>query len=231
MAFQNNLSEFYNQDHLPDISKKGYYVEKINFFIDKLAQLSKQTKLDILDVACNEGYLSHKYAKYGNVLGVEMNKLAATECRKKGIDCLTLDIMQMPQKYNGKFNVVIAGDIIEHIFNTDIFLQKLNQLLKNQGNLLITTPNIASLARRGMLMLGKNPFLEYSTQLPYPEFNVGHIRYYTAANLKLQLERNGFKNVLILGDKINIIPSLAVPFKLAKHMPSISRNLMVYCQK
>lgn len=225
------FTSFYNQGHLAEISKRGYYIEKINFFLNCLQSMATKNRLRILDVACNDGYLSQIYSRFGQVTGVEMNKIAAAICKRKKINCLNKDIMDLPKKYHHQFDVVIAGDIIEHIFETDRFLKKLYSLLTPGGSLLLTTPNVASLARRIMLLFGLNPFLEFSTLLPYPEFNVGHVRYYTTKNLLTQLKLAGFTNVTIYGDKINLTRSLAIPYKIARFFPTVSRNLMVYCYK
>ena len=105
-----SLFNFYNQKHLTEISKKGYYKE-----------LSLSQKLQIIDVACNDGTLTKIYNKYGDIYGVDMNKRSVTACRKKGIVCIHSDIDSLPVKYQNKFDVVVATDIIEHVFNTDKF--------------------------------------------------------------------------------------------------------------
>lgn len=43
--------------------------------------------------------------------------------------------------FNKKFDIVIAGDIIEHVDNQGLFLDNIHRHLKKGGILIITTPN------------------------------------------------------------------------------------------
>jgi 2-polyprenyl-3-methyl-5-hydroxy-6-metoxy-1,4-benzoquinol methylase len=212
------------------ISKRGYYAEKISFFINVLSKY-KNGNITILDIGCNDGELTEKYSNYGKVLGIDINEKGILECKRKGLECKKMDVMDLDKKYHNNFDVVIAGDIIEHVLDTDKFLLNCRDFLKKGGLLLLTTPNVASLGRRIMLIFGKNPFLEYSLNLPYKDFNVGHIRYYTRGNLEEQLTNCGFKNIHIKGDKINILDWLVIPNIIAQFLPNVSRNLMVICEK
>ena len=222
---------YYNTVDLVEISKRGYYPEKINFIVSYLEHIKKNKgKIEILDVASNDVYLAIQYAKYGNITANEINEDGAILCRERGIPCISGDFFDIEEKYLGMFDVVIVGDIIEHVFDTDAFLQKAYALLKNGGVLLLTTANIASLGRRIMLLFGFNPFVEFSTQLPYKEYNVGHIRYYTKSNLESQLKFNHFSNIKITGDRVNFTRKIYSRM-LAKLLPSFSRYFLVYSEK
>lgn len=196
--------KYYHSRYLVEISKQGYHKAKIDFFIHHLGSIENtKNKIEILDIASNDGLLAIQYSKYGNVTANEINEEGVFLCKEKGLKCLNGDFFDISEDYNGKFDVVIAGDIIEHIFDTDAFLEKVYLLLKKGGVLLLTTPNLASLGRRIMLLFGYNPFIEFSTKLPFEKYNVGHIRYYTKDNLKNQLKINNFRDINILGDRIN----------------------------
>jgi 2-polyprenyl-3-methyl-5-hydroxy-6-metoxy-1,4-benzoquinol methylase len=209
MAIDNELEAFYNKAHLTEASRKGYYDEKLEFITSNLKKFKKNNPL-ILDIACNDGGMTQKYGKYGKIMGIDINKKSVALCKKRGIPCLCTDVKGLTKKYKNHFDIVIAGDIIEHVFDTDEFLNNIYTVLKPGGILLLTTANVASLARRGMLLFGLNPFLEYSTILPNKEFNVGHIRYYTVGNMYQQMRHQNYKHVRIYGDKINILPYLSI---------------------
>ncbi|MFC1622625.1 methyltransferase domain-containing protein [Patescibacteria group bacterium] len=97
------------------------------------------------------------------------------------------------------FDIIISSEIIEHIYDTDFFLQEIFRILKPDGKLLITTPNVASFGRRIMLFLGLNPLIETSVD----QGNSGHIRYFTFKSLKRLLNKNGFKIIKKHSDVIN----------------------------
>lgn len=55
------------------------------------------------------------------------------------------------------FDAVIAGDLIEHLMDTDVFLEELWRVVRPGGYLLLTTPNLAWWWNRIRLLLGKVP--------------------------------------------------------------------------
>lgn len=200
--YYNNVSDF-------ELQRGGYYPQKVSFFKNNLALLKKYHKreLRILDIACNDGYLSSIYTEYGYVSGVDINESAIVEAKKKGIKAVVGDVFDIDTLFaHKKFDVIVAGDIIEHVFDTDLFLKKIYSLLDVHGVLLITTPNLVSLGRRIMTIFGKNPFCEYSAKQDGK--NVGHIRYYTFLDLEKQLKEIGFTRVVTETDTANL------PFKL-----------------
>lgn len=228
---QDPIKQYYNQTHLTENSRKGYYSEKVQFITGELAKLAKTKSLNILDIACNDGELTKHYGKYGQIMGIDINQQSVKKCQKRGVKCLQAEIGDLVKSHRQKFDVVIAGDIIEHVFDTDQFLIDISQVLKKNGVLLLTTANLASFGRRIMLLLGLNPFIEFSSRLPSKEFNVGHIRYYTVDNMKMQLEDLKFKNYQIYGDRINFTKDLAIPYAISKYLPTWSRNIFVYAEK
>lgn len=230
MSQTDDFQEYYNKEHLATISRRGYYQEKIDFFLRQLGD-SKKDNLQILDIGCNDGELTKLYESYGNVLGTDINKKAIEQCKKKGLNCLCISTDDLVRTHKNSFDIVIAGDIIEHIFDTDAFLQSIYKLLKKDGILLLTTPNLASIGRRIMLLIGKNPFIEFSTKLPSEEINVGHIRYYTISNIEYQLKENRFNDIQIFGDRINVLPGVYVPYTVAKFFPTLSRNFLICAKK
>lgn len=216
----------YDLKEMVEDSRRGYYKEKVAFFLKVLKNTPSTKK--ILDIGCNDGKLTKLYAAYGNSIGIDTNSEAIKQCKTRNLECLCCEIHELAASHAHAFDVIIAGDIIEHIFDTDAFLSTIYQLLKPSGSLLLTTPNLASLGRRIMLLGGINPFIEFSTQLPSISFNVGHVRYYTRKNLEEQLKFHGFKHIQVYGDKINITKNIHIPYLIAKHIPSLARNLMVH---
>jgi 2-polyprenyl-3-methyl-5-hydroxy-6-metoxy-1,4-benzoquinol methylase len=223
-----DLRDFYTTSTIANSSQRGYYPEKTIFIHRHLSRLSAnhQSPLKILDVACNDGELTSGYQSFGNVLGIDINPVSIAKCQQRQINCLCTSIENIPSRYHHTFDVIIAGDIIEHVFDTDLFLDHIRTLLLPGGTLLLTTPNVASLPRRFLLLLGINPFLEYSTQLPSQDYNVGHVRYYTAVNLRHQLQHHGFLSIELKGDRIHLAPTLFFPISIAQYLPTLSRHLL-----
>ncbi|MEO1023208.1 MAG: class I SAM-dependent methyltransferase [Bacteroidota bacterium] len=79
-----------------------------------------------------------------------------------------------------KFDLIIYAETIEHIHTSPEFsLLMLRSLLKEDGLLLISTPNAASAHKRIRLLLGQNPY----ERIRFIAENPGHFREYTMKEL------------------------------------------------
>ncbi len=186
----------------------------------------------ILDIGCFDGTLLSLVNNRNNQFyGIDANDYAVRQARKKGIRVKQFffdDVTKIPfaDKF---FDLVIAGEIIEHIYDTDFFLEELIRMLKPDGYLLISTPNIASLGRRILLLLGINPIIEIS---PNEIDSPGHIRYFTFKTLEGLLKKHGLKVLQTRSDVLNLsndgkIKSLRIP----KIFPTIGQSIICLCQK
>ena len=218
--------DYYNSEHTHQIEGGGDYPEKLSFFVKSIEEIKShhsKKPLSILDVGCHSGKMSILFKKYGDVFGIDINKKAVEEANKKGIRAKAGDVFEIDTIFkNQTFDIVVAGDIIEHVFDTDLFLKKLRLTMKAGGVLLLSTPNLLSLGRRFMALTGKNPYCEYSAK--EDGVNVGHIRYYTYDNLRDQLIQNGFRKVKIKTDITNI-PIKIADRLLIKINPRFGREL------
>lgn len=206
----------------------GYLPEKIAFIKKYLGN----SKLKILDIGCSDGLFSEKIQKMGHeVVGVDISEDVLALAKKRGIQTVKLDVEkeEFPFQANS-FDVIILGDIIEHIFDTDVLLEKCRKVLVPQGRLFISTPNVASFARRCMLAVGVSPFLEYSIQLPTNNLpSVGHIRYYTFENLRKQLLFHKLTPIIMEGDVVNLW--FFSSGLLSKLVPTFSRQIFIIAKK
>ncbi|MEZ0346059.1 MAG: methyltransferase domain-containing protein [Infirmifilum sp.] len=96
-------------------------------------------------------------------------------------------------------------EVLEHIVNTDHVLEELYRVLKPQGVLIISTPNLASWINRLLILLDMSPY-NYNVSFKYPihgpKCNLapyGHIRLYTPKLLAKHLKAVGFQRVEIKG--------------------------------
>ncbi|MBI4919683.1 class I SAM-dependent methyltransferase [Candidatus Azambacteria bacterium] len=81
-----------------------------------------------------------------------------------------------------KFDVIFAGDIIEHLSNPGLFLKSCAKNLKNGGRLIITTPNCFNLFH-----------LAEKISKAEPTVNPDHVCYFNAKTLRRLLEKNGWR--------------------------------------
>jgi SAM-dependent methyltransferase len=108
----------------------------------------------ILDLGCvcheldvsNPPWLHGYICKLSDdVLGVDILPEAVEEMNRRGYRAVTADVETMDLK--DTFDVIVAGDLVEHLANHGLFLQRAAAHLKPDGVLLLTTPNATSLPR------------------------------------------------------------------------------------
>jgi 2-polyprenyl-3-methyl-5-hydroxy-6-metoxy-1,4-benzoquinol methylase len=170
---------------------------RIDFIVNNIPD----SKLEILDIGCWDGSYAIRYKKTTNkVYGIESSLSSVKKAIKKGIYAHHGDFMEDIFFSKDKFDIIVAGEVIEHIFDTDMFLTKIRRLLKKNGILILTTPNVASLPRRILLFLGINPILENRTLI---NESAGHIRYFTFSDMRRLLKDNKFEILVEKSDVLN----------------------------
>jgi len=96
-------------------------------------------------------------------------------------------------QWGSRFDAISALEVIEHIVDTDSFLDDLREHLVEGGFVVITTPNINNLRNRLRVPLGKYPIgLEYRNV-------IHHVRLYNAATLREHFASRGFDVLGIWG--------------------------------
>jgi 2-polyprenyl-3-methyl-5-hydroxy-6-metoxy-1,4-benzoquinol methylase len=99
-------------------------------------------KPEILDFGCGTGWLSERLAEFGRVTGVDLaaDVIAAAQSRAPHIRFLGGDLFQVPLS-NAYYDIVISQEVIAYIPNQKAYLDRVANLLKPTGYLILTTPN------------------------------------------------------------------------------------------
>ncbi len=123
------------------------YIKKTIVKKKKLLNNKKPLKnIRILDIGCGGGLLCEPLAKMGaKVIGIDASekniKIAKSHANKSKLKvdyyCATPENF----KFNSKFDVVLNMEIVEHVDNVDLFLNKSSKFLKNNGIMIIATLN------------------------------------------------------------------------------------------
>lgn len=180
---------------------KGYFSRKGSVYEDYLKErnlkkknfrrliedIKKFRKGKLLDVGCGTGeFLEVAKENRYDVKGVEISEFAAGYCSGKH---LCVDIGDFGGvKINEKFDVVTMFDFIEHSKDPFRDLRKVNEILNENGLLVIITGNINSWFAK--LMGRKWNFLN-------PE---EHLYYFSEKTLSGMLNKAGFRVVKIKKD-------------------------------
>ena len=99
-----------------------------------------------LDLGAGEGAFSQRLLDNGfAVLAVERQ----AEQFRADAPCIRIDLNEdFDNKLTGKFDLIAAIEIIEHLYNPRHFIRNCLNLLNQQGYLLITSPNVESWVSR-----------------------------------------------------------------------------------
>lgn len=142
---------------------------------------SKKTK--VLDVGCGVGSISFYLASKGiQVVGIDVSSRAISLCKKvaERIGLSTVSFIRKELDTKPEQNdIVVCGEIIEHIKDDAAFVSLLTVKLKKNGYLFLSTPS----KENWWYSLGL--FSKFDTE-------VGHIRRYSKESLTKLLTENGF---------------------------------------
>lgn len=149
----------------------------------------KGSNLKILDIGCGTGILGAFFKKNQNckVSGVEINESAYNEALLNIDEVIkgNFELIELPFE-KSSFDVVIMGDVLEHLINTINSINKLLIYLKDDGRILITVPNIRHWKIVLKLLFCDSWKYESSGILDYT-----HMRFFTKKSLTNLFKDNG----------------------------------------
>jgi 2-polyprenyl-3-methyl-5-hydroxy-6-metoxy-1,4-benzoquinol methylase len=116
----------------------------------------------VLDVGCSSGYLARPLVERGcTVVGIELDARAAAAARTVCEEVLVGDAESIELPFApGSFDVVLCGDLVEHLRDPERFLGRVRPLLRDGGRLVLTTPNVANWTIRLGLLFGRWRYTE-----------------------------------------------------------------------
>jgi len=189
----------------------------------------------MLDIGCSTGEWGVYWQNRGwETSGIDIDRKRLAIARDRQIDARFCDLNRDPLPFeNCYFDLIFAGEVIEHLIDTDYFLAELKRCLRPEGALLITTPNLASFENRLRILLGI-----YPKWVNYNLSGSGHVRAYTPRILKKQLSEHGFKVILQTGNWVPFIPQyflsdLDVPALsvIGDLLPSLAMDIIMLARK
>jgi SAM-dependent methyltransferase len=111
---------------------------------------------------------------------------------KYGVQWTKHNIMRTPFAYPAQsFDLISLFDVLEHLPRPRTVLEEVHRLLRPNGLVVITLPNVANLRNRLRHVIGRTPHADDISQWLAPDF-FGHYREMTMGELKETLSRFGF---------------------------------------
>lgn len=142
----------------------------------------------VLDIGCSSGYLARPLVQRGcTVVGIEQDPVAAEQAREVCAEVLVGDAEEMELAFEpGSFDVLLCGDLVEHLRDPQRFLSRIRPFLRPDGRLVLTTPNVANWANRLGLLVGRWRYTDRGI------LDRTHLHLFTRATLVETLERAGY---------------------------------------
>ncbi|WP_258726391.1 class I SAM-dependent methyltransferase [Cellulomonas sp. NS3] len=147
----------------------------------------------VLDVGCATGYLGQAFMANGcSVSGVELDPEAAERAAKILDEVVVADLEDVDLVGHfgpGSFDVVVFGDVLEHLRDPERLLRRAVGLLADRGSVVISIPNVAHADLRLSLLQGR---WEYSDR---GLLDRTHVQFFTRRTLLEMLRRAGLAAV------------------------------------
>ena len=140
----------------------------------------------LLDVGVATGMLGEALGGRGHtVIGIEPDAASAERARTSYQTLHVGDVVGLGALPEAPFDVIIAGDILEHLTDPGEALSLLMSQLAPHGRMLITVPNVAFMTVRLALLAGR---FEYA---PRGILDDTHLRFFTRHSLMRLLRSVG----------------------------------------
>ncbi len=155
MAGLEQLSERYGEHHR---SRRG---REFVFAGEERAELFRRyvggPGRRVLDLGCRYGALTREYTAGNGVVGVDVDRDALAEAAKLGIETRWADVDEPLPFEDASFDVVVAGELLEHVRDPERLLGEARRVLRPGGTFVASAPNAFRLKNRLRFLLGRKP--------------------------------------------------------------------------
>jgi SAM-dependent methyltransferase len=111
----------------------------------------------VLDVGCRAGALTRAYLEGNSVVGVDVDREALEEAAELGIETVWADAQRRLPFPDETFDVVVAGEVLEHLASPRAFVDEAFRVLRPGGTFVGSIPNAFRLKNRLLFLVGRNP--------------------------------------------------------------------------
>lgn len=190
-----------------DESAPYAYFEDVNWGLLRL--WGDRRGKEVLDVGCGFATTSKFIQDLGNqVTGIESNEQAVPVARTRIGEVLQADLQQWPDIGGRRFDTIIFADVLEHLAWPIGVLKKYAGLLKPDGTIIVSLPNVGLWSVRAGLLFGRFRYQDSGV------LDRTHLRFFTRRTAIEMLRAAGFKPV-----RRTYNPGLVRPFvPLAKRI-------------
>lgn len=195
-----NIEKYLSQNYKYNLSKENdsnnssYFSNlenKVKFAENKYKEViemighNNSVGKKFLDIGCAAGFFLSIIKKYGyDPYGVEISAEGSLFAKNFfDINIIAKDLLELSDSYNNYFDFISMFHVLEHLPDPNIYLKKVNQIMKPGGFLIVEVPNIKSI---------DSLFFKYLIRIIQPPH---HLYAFNYRNLEYILKKNGFEVV------------------------------------
>ena len=130
----------------------------------------------VLDLGCRYGALTQAYLEGNEVVGVDVDRDALAQAAALGVETRVADVDEPLPFGDASFDVVVAGELLEHVRDPAGVVAEARRVLRGGGTLVGSVPNAFRLPNR----------LRFLRGLP-PENDPTHLHMFTPADVRALL--------------------------------------------
>ncbi len=172
----------------------------------------------VLDLGCRDGMLTQFYARDNQVLGVDIDRKALELARQKlGIETMWLDLNGEWPFGEKEFDVIVACEIMEHLYMLDSFVDRVRSSLRPNGLFIGSVPNAFRMRNRLKFLFG-NEF----------ETDPTHVRMFSPMKLHSLLVRH-FSKAEIVPIQGKILPFVKVSPSMPMALNRLFAKDLLWC--
>ncbi len=109
----------------------------------------------ILDLGCRDGTLTKYFIEGNKVVGLDIDKTALSLCKDKlGIETIWHNADERLPFDDFSFDVVVAAELLEHIYYPHFLIQEIKRVLKKDGYFIGSVPNALYIKNRLRFLTG-----------------------------------------------------------------------------
>ncbi len=144
----------------------------------------------VLELGCSTGYISRLLKQRGcRVVGLECDPVAAHSARRVCDQVILADLNTngWMEQLEERFDVVLMGDVLEHLVYPDEVLRSVRQLLLPGGVIIVSLPNVVFWSQRLKTIFGRFDYQSIGL------LDCTHLRFFTLRTALALIENSGYR--------------------------------------